>query len=440
MTNSTMKYLFNTIIIFALLLLLPSLAAAQVERSKTIAKNLDGAKRVQVKHRYGPLMITKSPDNQVKFKAVISFKAKDEEDANIVLQHFDMDIEQEGDKLGISTAFDVENWNSQNGKIALRFDDGDKVRNLRNLKIKFELQLPTGVKDLRVRNKYEDINISYDLAADVYIDQYSGRIETQNILGALNIKAKYSKGRLGNFQEGKLDLYDSDLNFGDGQDVSLKSKYSGLQFGALASLRVDSYDDDIKAKNIKGELVIADKYSDYKIGSFEKATLDIYDGDLVLEGGKLLQIKSKYSSFRLTNVETLSFEMSYDDEVQINDVGKFTVAQSKYTNYDFGKVQEGITLTKSYDDNVAINQLTGPMEDIIINGKYTDVSLNIKKGVAYAVDATMKYGKLNLDEDNFDSQYYKEKNGNIEFRGSTKGASADAPVVKIDCYDCTITW
>jgi hypothetical protein len=428
----------SNLLLVMLVLLLPATISAQVERSKTVKKDFTGVKELQVSHRYGPLMVKKSTDGKVKMDAVLTVKAKKEEDVEIVLEHFDIKINQSGDRLMLETNFSVENWNTRNGITGIRFEDGEKVKNLKDIDVRFVLSVPS-LKKLNLGNKYDDIEIEEGIQANVFIKQYSGRIKAGNIKGDLSMDAKYTKARFGNFKNGKLELYDCEMVFGSGNDVNIKSKYSELKLGALNSLQLDTYDDKVETGDINRNLTIQDKYSNFKIGSFAEARMDIYDADLDLYGGDQMMVKSKYSSIRLTQLNFLQFQVSYDDQLEAKQLGKLQVDNSKYTKYDLGTLQKGLTI-KSYDDNIDIEKLVGPLDDITIDGKYTNVDFNMGSGVAFALKADMKYGKLNIDDNKFDTQIYKEKNSNIEFNGRTKGAPADAPVITINCYDCNIDW
>ena len=51
----------------------------------------------------------------------------------------------------------------------------------------------------------------------------------------------------------------------------------------------------------------------------------------------------------------------------------------------------------------------------------------------------MKYGKINYDEADFETQIYREKDSEIEVKAKMKGATSDSPIMKIDAYDSKIT-
>lgn len=435
--HMSVKY---SIAIFFLLatLMLPASLNAQVERTKTFKKNFSGKQLVEVSHRHGPLIVKKSTDGQLRIDAAVKVIAKDESDAEAVLKYFDVEVKETGNEVSIITDLSIKNWNNSNGRIDIRFDDGKKVNDLKDLDVKFILYVPQ-LKQLKVGNRYDDIEIEEGVQADVIVKLYSGRLKAGNLSGNLGIDAKYSKAKVGNYKEGKFELYDCEMEFGDGEKVRLTSKYSELTFGSLAEINMETYDDKISGGNVKSNLFIKDKYSDFKFGNFANGKFDLYDANLNVQSGNSAAFKSKYSKIIVKSVDEMQFEVSYDDQVTVEQTGSLVATTSKYTKYQIGTLKKKLSI-QSYDDKISIDQFSGPLEGVTINGKYTNVDFNLKQGTAFKIEANLKYSKLNLDLDNFDYQKYIEKNDKVEFEGTTKGAGSNVPTISLDCYDCNFKW
>lgn len=148
-------------------------------------------------------------------------------------------------------------------------------------------------------------------------------------------------------------------------------------------------------------------------------------------------IKSKYSGLDLREVGKVSFEDSFDDEVKIDRVGQLS-AEAKYTTFKIGVLRSRLYL-RSYDDDVEIRELLGPLEGIDFDGKYTDLSLRLPPEAAYQLTADLTHGRLVYPEDRLENLYHKEKNDRLEFKAQTRGASASSPKISIVAYDGKIT-
>lgn len=424
-------YSFKAIALGVLCFLSFSLQA-QVERNKRIDKNFSAKEVVILDHRYGPLMVKASQDGKVRLESNISVKAQNEADAQKVLDHFDIAINENGNKLNLGTTFEVSTWDTNNNRTKLKFKNGDKVSNLRDVKIEVVLYVPT-LKALTLKNKYDDITVGDNLAGDLMIVLYSGRIEAGNVGGKLKVDMKYSKGEIGNFVDGELTLYDSDLNFGNGRAISLSSKYSKINLGNLESIDMEVYDDKITIGDVRGNITLIDKYSDITLGRFENARMDLYDSDVSTQEGKDIQLKSKYTTLKATKLGNLHYELSYDDELIAEQVGTLR-ADSKYTSFTIGTLGESLHLI-SYDDNLAIGKVTGPLKNCSFQGKYTDLNLAMDGDLKYQLEANLTYGKLVYPEKDFETQIHKEQNSKLEFKGKTKGATNESPKIEITSYD-----
>ncbi|GJM33506.1 MAG: hypothetical protein DHS20C18_25070 [Saprospiraceae bacterium] len=401
-------------------------------RTKTISRTFDAKKQVRLKHRNGPLRVTQSTDGKVHFDATISFEANSEEDAQAVFDHFNVVITELSDELNLTTDFQVENWNTNNGVTTLKFRDGTKVKKLNDLTISMVLRVPQ-LERLFLENKYDEINIEQSVAGSLDVVLYSGRITAKDIKGSLNLKSKYSKGTIGNFGDATLDLYDSNISFGNGENIEMTAKYGRFTLGSSRNLKLDTYDTNVEMSLIRGRFILTDKYSDFKIGKFQSAIMDLYDSDMTTEGGEEIQLKSKYTTFKIKSLKVLNFESSYDDEVDVDQLG-FLKSNSKYTQYRIHTLQEGLSII-SYDDEVQVNNFTGPLKELNFEGKYTDLDIPLGKAILYRLEANLTYGHLQYNETAMDIQILREKSDKLELQGRIKGASDDSPLVRIKAYD-----
>lgn len=409
---------------------------AQAPVIEKIERSFAAKTDLTIQHRYGPVTVLPSTDGKIKVSGTLFGEAAEEEDLELLKRYFEFEVVESGNTLEVTTHFKVKNWNSRNGVTKLQFQDGTRTGKLRYLRIDATVYVPSNTK-LSVSNKYDAIRIADGINNDLSIDIHSGRMEIGDIGGKLELQSKYSKGVIGNFGDATLDLYDCDLEFGNGKSVSLTSKYSDLTLGSFDKLTADTYDDNISWKTIKGDLSLKDKYSEFDIGRFNSARLDIYDADIESEGGNELLVKSKYSNIVLKEVGKLSFENSYDDNIKVARVGSFS-ATSKYTDFQFGNLRNKLYL-RSYDDEIRIDEMAGPFEGIDFEGKYTDLRIRLPQSTEFQMDVNMTYGEFDYPESRFESQIYKEKNDRLEMTGKTKGATDASPKIRVVSYDGDVT-
>ena len=432
-----MKSPFKHYLLLASLLISSISLLGQEQRLKTIEKDFNGVNELKVLHRHGPLEVKTSTDNKIYAVATISVKAKKEEDFQKVFRHFEVSAAQEGDKLILKTEFETKNWNSNNGRMSIRFQDGEKVKNIRDLEISFSVFVPN-LKTLMLENKYDEINIDQSIQSEyVSVKLYSGRLRVGEVKGDLKVDMKYSKAKVGGFGKGRFDLYESDVEAGQGNELMIKSKYGNLNFGTVAkNVDIDSYEDKIKITEMGGDMRIKSKYTTFELGNFKNGMFDLYESNITGKKAGDIQLKSKYGKFRFESLGRIDFESSYEDDLEVGNA-KSLIANSKYGEFTFSKLSGKVNL-KSYEDKLRVSEFVGPFEGVNIDGKYTVADLNMASGVAYQVDIDMKYGKLEYDEAKFEVNYYKEKGDNLQVKGKTNGASSDAPNIMVKGYECKV--
>jgi len=466
---------------FAFLVLLSFMLSysltGQIEKSKSVEETydlgIDG--KVSVDHRYGLLKVTQSTDGKVHLNARMRIEGTDEKDIQRAFEQFDIDINEFGNQVTIETDLSIKNWNTRNGRTNITFKNGTKVKGLKKITVEMLLAIPD-LKEIALKNKYEDIIIDHDLKGDADIEIYDGDFKAKNIAGELELNVKYGEAILENIGNGDITLYDGEMEMENGKALKVSSKYSEYTIEDTESLEISAYDDKFELGNIKGRLEIEDKYSEIKIGNFGEADLDIYDADLDgKKGGKLTIRDSKYSKYRFAELTSLDIDESYDDEFILKNMKDVIINRTKYTEFSIGELSGDLSVSNSHDDkfvvealtNLAINEskytefevgsLSGQVDlldshddkldiraveknfkGLKMNGKYTKVYMDIPSAIKYEIDVDMTYGNIEYPESAFENQYYKEKGDVLAVKGKMIGAGADAPKVEVTGHDCRV--
>ena len=418
-------------VVFALTVFGVGSLIAQERYEKTFKEVFENKNYVQINHRNGPIEILPASDGKVTITAEISVKAQSPEDAQTVFNHFIIEADGLGDRSTVNTSFKTKKWQSNNGNIRIEFEDGQRVKDIKDLTIKMLVYLPK-LKELKLANRYGDIKIDEGTYQDLMVNLYNGTLEVEDIEGEFDLVLKYGKAKVGDMINSNIELYDSKFFGGDGEKVSITSKYSEFEMGDIVNLDLDSYDDNYEMGDVD-RLSIKDKYSEFDIKDFKDGRMDLYDAKMTLGDGSTLKLKSKYTKMTIGDLQNLDCEFSYDDKITIGTLAQF-IASSKYTDFRIGQLKNKFIL-ESYDDNLDIGWITGPLEEITFNGKYTDLNITLPDDSKYFLEANTQYGKFSYPEHKLEHTYYVDKNDKVEFKGKVKGSTESSPKIKIKSYD-----
>ena len=79
--------------------------------------------------------------------------------------------------------------------------------------------------------------------------------------------------------------------------------------------------------------------------------------------------------------------------------------------------------------------MTGPLEVVEFNGKYTDLYMDIPTDQKYLIEADITYGKFDFPEEKIQKDYYVIKGDKLDLKGKVKGSATDSPKILIVSYD-----
>ncbi len=434
----------NSFMLLFITLLFTATISAQTEKTRTIEKTFDGKTALWASHRYGTLTMKKGSGNQIKAILKITATGKDTDELEQFLNEIELNASDASDnKVDIQTNANIENWNTTKigpiSKTTIKLKNGKIYTGVQKVSMNLEIYVPK-LRYATLENKYDRIEVEEGTTELLGIKLYDGEIEAPGTYDKLNLDMKYSKGRVGNFNNSESELYDCDITIGNGGNLTLKSKYSGLKIGNLQSLNLDVYDDDFVIGSIKGSANIKDKYSEFTFnGDIGDAILDLYDSKMVAKNASDVKITdSKYTEYRFQEVKSFYFISSYDDVVELAKVGTLAADNSKYTEYNIGGLWKDVKFPASYDDAIRVSSVGETFIGLTFEGKYTDITLPIPSNVKYEIDAYAKYGKIVFPESAMETTIYKEKNDETTIQAKVKGAGTSAPKVSIKSYDGTI--
>jgi hypothetical protein len=425
-----------------LLLLLLSIfvfnqAEAQTEKKRTVEKVFDGKTALWVSHRYGDLLLRRSNNTQTKVVLTITAQGKNESELQNFLNQFDIATNEAPDnKLDVQTSHQIDNWMNITGYRIIKLKNGQKFHGVKDFNLKLEIFVPK-LQYATLENKYANIRTEDGTAAILEAILFDGELQMMGNYEHLKLDIKYGSGTLGNFSTAVAELYDSNISFGDGKKMDIQSKYSAVKLGNLETLSLDCFDDNYKIGGVSSQLMLRDKYSQFRFtGNWGNANCQFYDSQVEGLNANQVQItESHYTAFSFQELNSLHFDISFDNVVKITKAGTLSASDSKYTKYQVGGLWKNLLMRESFDDDIKILKVGSTFEGLNFNGKYTELTIPIPSPVKYELSAEMKYSKLTYPSNELESVYHKEREEEIVIKGKIKGAGANAPKVEVTSFD-----
>lgn len=414
-----------------------SRAEAQIEKKRTVEKVFDGKTALWASHRYGELFLRRSNSTQTRVVLTITARGKEEAELQEFLNGLDVETSEAPDnKLDVQTSGQIDYWISVAGHKTIKLKNGKKFNGIRDYSMKLEIFVPK-LRYATLENKYANIQTEEGTASILEVILFDGKIHVPGNYEQLKLDIKYSSGTVGNFSSCAAGLYDSRINFGDGRSMDVKSKYSAIEMGNLESLSLDCFDDNYKIGGVSSQLNLRDKYSEFRFaGNLGNANCQFYDSQVEALNANQVHISgSYYTKFSFRELNSLHFDISYDNVVKIARAGTLSAGNSKYTKYQVNGLWKNLLFQESFDDEIKVLNVGGTFEGMLFNGKYTEVTIPIPDSVKYELNAEMKYSRLIYPENEFETVFYKEKEEEVSVRGRIKGAGANAPKVEVKSFD-----
>ncbi|GAB5551630.1 MAG: hypothetical protein Sapg2KO_12210 [Saprospiraceae bacterium] len=431
-----MKNKINLYKLYCLSFLLLTAGLLSAQYTETIEESFPAKSEVTILHRRGPVKVIKATDGKVSFQATIRFDAASEAEAQKLKKALIVKGNDTGSRIDITSSSDIKNMKTINGKSTIELKDGTKIKGIKKLEIALVVKVPE-LKKLRVESRYHEVEVDAQVSEMLLLQTYNSELKIADISGDLQLNDKYSKGTVGAFRNAQMELYESKIEFGKGREVEVNAKYSTLRFPGLDALAAQSYENKVYVGNVKGKIEINDKYSKFEFEDIQDALMDLYETDITANTIQKAQIKSKYADLRFTAANDIYFATSYEDELQVNDLGTLRAGASKYTEYKIVNLNGALELD-SYEDDIEIENPASTIKTIRIKGKYTNLNCPFPSSMRFKMDMVGKYGSIDLDEDDLNYSTYIKKGSELKLVGTRNNATDTDANFAFDCYECKI--
>jgi predicted transcriptional regulator YdeE len=242
-------------------------------------------------------------------------------------------------------------------------------------------------------NNKDDFSINYEVympaTANLEVDAKYCDVYTMPLNGEAQLDIKYGNLRAEGFTE----------------DCELMLAYGN---GSISRVR-----------DLKLEL----SYGNLELGEAGDITAEIAYGKLDADRARDLFIESRYSNFKLGEVREFRNEGKYDN-IEIAAVDEIT-CETHYTSVSVGRLARRSNMDMAYG-SAKFRQIENTIDEIVLNGRYTDFKLHMQPSVACSLDVAGRYTDIRLPS-NLDKNYDVKDGSSYEVRG-TMGRGGNAIV------------
>ena len=370
----------------------------------------------------------------IEYALSVDAALKTEEDAGILDQYI------EG--LGFSHAsggvrFDNRFWSKRVSsplKKTMTLKGGKSIRFV-EFNMEGEMWIPENCI-LHLNSKYSEIEVE-DLSGDVYLDLYNDKLFGSNVNGNMKITAKYCTLEFEKMKDIDADLYNTDMETGDIGNMEIISKYSNLEMGDAGRLNINAYNDKYIFGNT-GDIRFTDKYSDLNLLNTGDVELNCYNSTVNISKADEVDLTSKYGKYEMNRINKLNISTAYNDNFKIEELDHLGINESKYSVFKLAHLERSLLLKDGYSDKFQIEQ-TGDLEEVKVNGKYVDLQMAIGKSLNYRFKASVKYGKLDINEEAMNVTKKIQDGSQLEME-AIKGTEKDRMLTFfVNGYDMAVT-
>ncbi len=435
MKTKNQKLPFNIIIVTILILISNTIKAQEQKESFDKIYPLSATGNLEFNCYDTDLKVKTWNKDEVKLTGEIIITGGDKEDQDKLFEVFkNPEITQGLNSLKIFTNL-AKNTITVGPITTITLVNGNKIK-INKYTAKYTLWIPESVAFI-LKSKYNDIEIA-PLKGKIMFDLYDADLTLAGFGSDAQFDLKYSNASIGKGGNAILNVYDSDIEAIELNNVNIESKYSGITIGIANALKVNSYDDDVVFEKANSLISVA-KYSDFKIkGDLNTANLDFYDSDITgLNIGQLM-LTGKYSEVKAGNVNQLYIKNIYDSDIRLAEVGDFICDESKYDYIVFSGIKTSVKMQDAYDSDLIVGKVDQSFKFFEGNFKYCSINMPLDPALNFSLEFETTYGEVKYPKERFLKNITSIKeNGKHQFSGST---SENAPCnIKFTAYDSNVS-
>jgi len=363
--------------------------------------------------------------DEVKLTGELIIEGGKKEDQDKLVEVFNNpDVSQSGNTLTIETNM-AKNTIIIGPIKKITLVDGKTIR-VDKYKATYTLWIPKSVA-FNLKSKYNTIDVA-TLTGKVNFDLYDADVTMLSFGKDSKFHMKYSSASIGKGGDAIMEIYDSEIEALEMNNVEITSKYSEIDITTINTLDFNSYDDEIEIDKINS-LTTQAKYSNYRINSnMLNCIIDFYDSDITAKNIDKLVFSGTYSSLKAIDVKSAKVNKLYDSNINLGVVGVFTCNESKYDEVEFAAITKSIDFPSAYTLDLRVAEVKSTFENFTGNFKYGSVNMELPANLEFSLDFQTTYGDVDFPKDRL-----KIRDLNIEgsSKHSLEGATSENAKCKI---------
>lgn len=235
---------------------------AQETATKTIEKvyNLTHDGEFYINNRYGDIIINGWDQNSLKINITVKVNHKKKEQAESLLNRFQLEEKNVGDMVTVTTEI-----LKKNGSVITRYFNKANPIDLdkSNVQIDYTVYMPKGAR-ADITNKFGDIIID-GVEGKLKAEIEHGDMWINSAIKTATIDMKYGKLKTKVIQYSNITLKNAELNSTSSKNLTLNSSGSKIEIEEVNSIEIISNKDEINIP-ITGEIRGESKFSTMHIG------------------------------------------------------------------------------------------------------------------------------------------------------------------------------
>ncbi|KOY84685.1 hypothetical protein AD998_19835 [bacterium 336/3] len=202
--------------------------------------------------------------------------------------------------------------------------------------------------------------------------------------------------------------------------LEVYNKYGNTYVGNCSSKTTlhTSYG-NIKAEKLTGssEKAVQVKYGNAQVAYIEEGSIYVAYGNLDLEQAGNIKLKNSYSNTEVGKVNSLNVDNAYGNlEIEsVEQIEGETDYAGKFIIKNLGK---SMNMKGSYNSSFKIEGIEKRCQNITIDARYSDCSLDFNEDAGCQFELNLKYGSLVGEKEKFSIQNKTVENSSAYYKGT----------------------
>ena len=395
-------------------------------QSKTLVRELstEDIEWLVLNHANGNIEVVTWDNPSIELTSVITVEARDEEDEQLALEDFNLELKKEKNNAVVENNWDK--YNSTNCsclsyKTKIKTDKGERIK-VKKVLIDYTVKVPKDL-NLSLKNSYGNITIP-DYSGEVKARLFQGDIATGELTGKLTLSEKYGSAKISGFREGEVYLFQGRADLGKSESLDLTTKYSKVNMISTGNMELSAFQSKLNCtegvRGLKGKA----SYTQVVIGeAADTVDLSMFQSSISAKQMDYLDLSSSYSQTNVQEVKYMNISKAFQGKFSLGKVGTIR-GSAQYSKFEIEEVGNAIDLDM-FQGKLDVDYISSSFSKVDVDGKYTTVSLQVDPEAKYAFDAETSYSSLHLPSKDFEVKYRSRVNQSLDLKALYNGALAD---------------